>query len=154
MKPEDFIDIPDSVLAELKKQLKKYIYLDSKPGGYEELLRYVALEKATRTQLSKLNSFANNHSSINKEDKEKSEVLYKMIVFAQQWIQHDKLKKELSNKVRLDTSHVTGTKNKNQSGREVDRSNSNLTSFKQKKIEEHTLPILQQRILQIIKIIC
>jgi hypothetical protein len=91
-------------------------------------LRYVALEKATKSQIAKLNSFSNHHSLSNEEDKEKIEILDKMIVFAKNWTIQDNRKKELSNKIRTTTDHPTGASTKKQSGREVDRLQPSLSS--------------------------
>lgn len=93
-------------------------------------MRYIALEKATKSQLAKLNSFSNHHSLSNDEDKEKIEILDKMIVFAKNWTKQDNRKKELSNKIRINTDHSTGASTKKQSGREVDRLQPSLSSIK------------------------
>ena len=150
MEQEKFIDIPESVLSELKKQLNKYLYKKNKPNGFEEAIRYVALEKATLTQLSKLVSFTKNSSSSNQEDNEKKEVLHKMIVFAEQWIGQYKRRNALSNKIRIDTSHPTGASSKNQSGREVDRFQPSLASTKPAEVNEFLNTNEHQRILEII----
>jgi hypothetical protein len=130
MEQNDLITIPPSVIDQLKKNVNKYILKDKKPEGFEEALRYIALGKATKSQLAKLNSFSNNHSLSNDEDKEKIEILDKMIVFAKNWTKQDKRKKELSNKIRTTTDHPTGASTKNQSGREVDRLQPSLSSIK------------------------
>ncbi len=98
MEQNDLITIPPSVVDQLKKNVDKYILKDKKPEGFEEALRYVALEKATKSQIAKLNSFSNHHSLSNEEDKEKIEILDKMIVFAKNWTIQYNRKKELSNK--------------------------------------------------------
>lgn len=130
MEQNELITIPPSVLDQLKKNVDKYILKDKKPEGFEEALRYIALEKATKSQLAKLNSFSNNHSLSNDEDKEKIEILDKMIVFAKSWTKHENTKKELSNKIRINTDHPTGASTKKQSGREVDRLQLSLSSVK------------------------
>ncbi len=150
MEQEKFIDIPKSVLAELKKQLNLHLYKKNKPNGFEEAIRYVALEKATLTQLSKLVSFTKNSSSSNKEDDEKKEVLHKMIVFAEQWVSQYKRRNALSNKIRIDTSHPTGASTKNQSGREIDRFQPSLASTKPAEVNEFVNTSEHQRILEII----
>jgi hypothetical protein len=128
MEQNELITIPPSVLDQLKKNINKYILKDKKPEGFEEALRYVALEKATKSQLAKLNSFSNNHSLSNDEDKEKIEILDKMIVFAKNWTKHENTKKEFSNKIRTTTDYPTGASTKKQSGREVDRLQPSLSS--------------------------
>ena len=130
MEQNDLITIPPSVIDQLKKNVNKYILKDKKPFGFDEALRYIALEKATRSQLAKLNSFSNHHSLSNDEDKQKIEILDKMIVFAQNWTKQDNRKKELSNKIRTTTDHPTGASTKKQSGREVDRLQPSLSSTK------------------------
>ncbi|UUW11331.1 hypothetical protein NLG42_11100 [Flavobacterium plurextorum] len=130
MEQRDLITIPPSVIDQLKKNVDKYILKDKKPEGFEEALRYIALEKATRSQLAKLNSFSSHHSLSNDEDKEKIEILDKMIVFAKNWTKHENIKKELSNKIRINTDHPTEASTKKQSGREVDRLRPNLSSVK------------------------
>ncbi|MEO6175657.1 MAG: hypothetical protein ABIP27_10955 [Flavobacterium circumlabens] len=130
MEQNELITIPPSVLDQLKKNINKYILKDKKPDGFEEALRYVALEKATKSQLAKLNSFSNNHSLSNDDDKEKIEILDKMIVFAKNWTKHQNTKKEFSNKLRANTDHPTGASTKKQSGREVDRLKPSLSSVK------------------------
>lgn len=130
MEQNELITIPPSVLDQLKKNINKYILKDKKPEGFEEALRYVALERATKSQLAKLNSFSNNHSLSNDEDKEKIEILDKMIVFAKNWTKHENTKKEFSNKIRANTDHPTGAFTKKQSGREVDRLQPSLSSVK------------------------
>jgi hypothetical protein len=130
MEQNELITISPSVLDQLKKNIDKYILKDKKPEGFEEALRYVALEKATKSQLAKLNSFSNNHSLSNDEDKEKIEILDKMIVFAKNWTKHENTKKEFSNKIRANTDHPTGASTKKQSGREVDRLQPSLSSVK------------------------
>jgi hypothetical protein len=130
MESNDLINIPPSVVDQLKKNVNKYILKDNKPEGFEEALRYIALEKATKSQLAKLNSFSNHHSLLNDEDKEKIEILDKMIVFAKNWTKQDNRKKELSNKIRATTDHPTGASTKKQSGREVDRLKPSLSSVK------------------------
>ncbi|MBF4466217.1 hypothetical protein [Flavobacterium sp. LC2016-12] len=130
MEQTDLITIPPSVIDQLKKNVNKYILKDKKPEGFEEALRYIALEKASKSQLAKLNSFSNHHSLSNDEDKEKLEILDKMIVFAKNWTKHENTKKEFSNKIRANTDHPTGASTKKQSGREVDRLQPSLSSVK------------------------
>lgn len=130
MEQNDLITIPPSVIDQLKKNVNKYILKDRKPFGFDEALRYIALEKATKSQLAKLNSFSNNHSLSNDEDKEKIEILDKMIVFAKNWTKHENTKKQFSNKIRANTDHPTGASTKKQSGREVDRLQPSLSSVK------------------------
>jgi hypothetical protein len=130
MENNDLITVPPSVIEQLKKNVNKYILKDKKPEGFEEALRYIALEKATKSQLAKLNSFSNHHSLNNNEDKEKIEILDKMIVFAKNWTKHENTKKQFSNKIRANTDHPTGASTKKQSGREVDRLQPSLSSVK------------------------
>ncbi|MEN9908936.1 MAG: hypothetical protein RLZZ540_2085 [Bacteroidota bacterium] len=130
MEQNDLITIPPSVIDQLKKNVNKNILKDKKPFGFDEALRYIALEKATKSQLAKLNSFSNHHSLSNDEDKQKIEILDKMIVFAKNWTKQDNRKKELSNKIRTTTDHPTGASTKKQSGREVDRLQPSLSSVK------------------------
>jgi len=156
MKQNELITIPPSVLDQLKKNIDKYILKDKKPEGFEEALRYVALEKATKSQLAKLNSFANHHSLNKDEDKEKIEILDKMIVFAKKWTKHENMKKELSNKIRTSTDHPTGASTKKQSGREVDRLQPSLSSvklYKTSQIKDSALMSECFRIVEIMKII-
>jgi len=154
MEQNELITIPPSVLDQLKKNINKYILKDKKPEGFEEALRYVALEKATKSQLAKLNSFSNHHSLSNDEDKQKIEILDKMIVFAQNWTKQDNRKKELSNKIRTSTDHPTGASTKKQSGREVDRLQPSLSSTKPyttSQIKDKGLMNECLRIIQIMK---
>ncbi|PWA07540.1 hypothetical protein [Flavobacterium laiguense] len=130
MEQNDLITIPPSVLDQLKKNVAIYVLKDKKPEGFDEALRYIALEKATKSQLAKLNSFSNHHSLNNNDDKEKIEILDRIIVFAKNWTKQDKRKKELSNKIRTTTDHPTGASTKKQSGREVDRLQTSLSSVK------------------------
>jgi hypothetical protein len=130
MEQNDLITIPPSVLDQLKKNIDMYVLKDKKPEGFDEALRYIALEKATKSQLAKLNSFSNHHSLNNNDDKEKIEILDRMIVFAKNWTKQDNRKKELSNKIRITTDHPTGASTKKQSGREVDRLQPSLSSTK------------------------
>jgi len=156
MEQNELITIPPSVLDQLKKNIDKYILKDKKPEGFEEALRYVALEKATKSQLAKLNSFSNNHSLSNDEDKEKIEILDKMIVFAKNWTKHENTKKEFSNKIRTNTDYPTGASTKKQSGREVDRLQPSLSSVKPyttAQINNSALMTECSRIIMIMKII-
>lgn len=156
MKQNELITIPPSVLDQLKKNINKYILKDKKPEGFEEALRYVALEKATKSQLAKLNSFSNNHSLSNDEDKEKIEILDKMIVFAKNWTKHENTKKELSNKIRANTDHPTGASTKKQAGREIDRLQPSLSSVKPyttSEINDSALMTECSRIIMIMKTI-
>ena len=93
-------------------------------------MSYTAIEKATKSQLAKLNSFSNHHLLSNNEDKERIEILDKMLVFAKNWTKHDNRKKELSNKIRTTTDHPIGASTKKQSGREGDRLQPCLSSVK------------------------
>ena len=156
MEQKDLVKIPQSVIDELKKNIQKYILKDKKPFGFDEAVRYIALEKATTSQLAKLNSFANHHTTTNHEDNDKKEVLDKMIVFAKNWVAIDKRKKELSNNIRTDTEHPTGASTKNQSGREVDRfqkTDSNVKPYTTKQIQSSGLVNECNRIIEIMKII-
>lgn len=154
MESNDLIRIPPSVLDQLKKNVDKYILKDKKPEGFDEALRYIALEKATKSQIAKLNSFSNHHSLNNEEDIEKIEILDKMIVFAKNWTKHENTKKELSNKIRTNTAHPTGASTKKQSGREVDRLQPSLSSVKPystNQIKDTALVNECFRIIQIMK---
>ncbi len=154
MESQDLIRIPTSILDELKKQLEKFILDDKKPAGYDEALRYVALQRATTSQLAKLNSFANHFESTSPGHIEKHKILDKMVTFAKNWVAQDKRKKELSNKVRNDSNHPTGANTKNQTGREVDRlSKPSLASLKPTKVNEAELLKECERIMCIIKFI-
>lgn len=156
MEQNELITIPPSVLDQLKKNIDKYILKNKKPEGFEEALRYVALEKATKSQLAKLNSFSNNHSLSNEEDNEKIEILDKMIVFAKNWTKHENTKKEFSNKIRANTDHPTGASTKKQSGREVDRLQPSLSSVKPyttSDIKDSALVHECSRIIKIMQII-
>lgn len=88
------------------------ILKDKKSFGFDEALRYTAIEKATKSQLAKLYSFSNNHSLSNNEDRERIEILDKMLVFAKNWTKHDNKKKELSNKIVTNTDHKIGASTK------------------------------------------
>jgi hypothetical protein len=136
MERDEAVNIPASVLSELKKQLNKYMFTNDEPDGFNEAIRYVALEKATKTQLAKLASFSKNRTS-DASDKTKYEILHKMIIFAENWIIQDKLKKSYSNKVRIETGHPTGASSKNQTGREVNRNEPSLDSLKPSDINEN-----------------
>lgn len=154
MEQNDLITIPPSVIDQLKKNVDKYILKNKKPFGFDEALRYIALEKATKSQLAKLNSFSNHHSLSNDEDKEKMEILHQMIVFAKNWTKQDNTKKELSNKIRTTTDHPTGASTKKQSGREVDRLSPSLSSVKpytKSQIKDKGLMNECFRIIQIIE---
>lgn len=154
MEQNELITIPPSILDQLKKNINKYILKDKKPEGFEEALRYVALEKATKSQLAKLNSFSNNHSLSNNEDMEKIEILDKMIVFAKNWTKHENTKKKLSNKIRANTDHPTGASTKKQTGREVDRLSPSLSSLKPyttTQIKDSALISECSRIIEIMK---
>jgi hypothetical protein len=156
MEQNDLITIPSSVLDQLKKNVDMYVLKDKKPEGFDEALRYIALEKATKSQLAKLNSFSNHHSLNNNDDKEKIEILDRMIVFAQNWTKQDNRKKELSNKIRITTDHPTGASTKKQSGREVDRLQPSLSSTKSyttAQIKDRGFMNECFRIIEIIKLI-
>ena len=150
MESKDLIKIPSSIIDDLKKQLEEFILHDKKPFGYDEALRYVALERATTSQLAKLNSFMNHIESNNKEHIEKKTILNKMILFAKNWVSQDKRKKELSNNVRNNSEHPTGASTKNQSGREVDRMKPTMASVRPEEINEEELFIECERILKLI----
>jgi ribosomal protein L17 len=153
MEQKDLIRIPTSILDELKKHLEEFILDDKKPAGYDEALRYVALQRATTSQLAKLNSFANHFESTSPEHIEKRKILDKMVTFAKNWIAQDKRKKELSNKVRNDSDHPTGANTKNQTGREVDRLKPSMASLKPAEVNEGELLKECERIMRIIKFI-
>lgn len=157
MDQRDLITIPPSVIDQLKKNVNKFILKDKKPEGFEEALRYIALQKATKSQLAKLNSFSNHHSLSNDDDKEKIEILDKMIVFANNWTKHENTKKEFSNKIRVNTDHPTGASTKKQSGREVDRLQTSLSSVKPYttiQIKDSALMNECFRIIEIMKRMC
>ena len=154
MESQDLIRIPTSILDDLKKHLEEFILDDKKPAGYDEALRYFALQRATTSQLAKLNSFANHFESSSPEQIEKHKILDKMVIFAKNWVTQDKRKKELSNKVRNDSDHPTGANTKNQTGREVDRlSKPSLASLKPTKVNEAELLKECERIIKLILII-
>ncbi len=151
MESQDLIRIPTSILDELKKHLEKFILDDKKPAGYDEALRYVALQRATTSQLAKLNSFANHFESTSPEHIEKHKILDKMVTFAKNWVAQDKRKKELSNKVRNDSDHPTGANTKNQTGRKVDRlTKPSMASLKPAEVNEGEVQIYCARIIEII----
>lgn len=154
MEQKDLVKIPQSVIDELKKNIQKYILKDKKPFGFDEAVRYIALEKATTSQLAKLNSFANHQTTANHEDNEKKEMLAKMIVFAKNWVAQDKRKKELSNNIRTGTDHPTGASTKNQSGREIDRFQQNTPStepYNTTQLKDNSLKNECKRIIEIMR---
>lgn len=153
MEQKDLIRIPTSILDELKKHLEEFILDDKKPAGYDEALRYVALQRATTSQLAKLNSFANHFESTSPEHIEKRKILDKMVTFAKNWVAQDKRKKELSNKVRNDSDHPTGANTKNQTGREVDRLKPSMASLKSAEVNEGDFLKECERILNLISIL-
>ena len=154
MESQDLIRIPTSILDELKKHLEEFILDDKKPAGYDEALRYVALQRATTSQLAKLNSFANHFESSSPEHIEKHKILDKMVTFAKNWVAQDKRKKELSNKVRNDSDHPTGANTKNQTGRKVDRlTKPSMASLKPVEVNEGELLKECERILNLISIL-
>jgi predicted RecB family endonuclease len=151
MESKDLIRIPTSILDELKKHLEEFILDDKKPAGYDEALRYVALQRATTSQLAKLNSFSNHFESSSPEHLEKHKILDKMVTFAKNWVAQDKRKKELSNRVRNNSDHPTGATTKNQTGRKVDRlTKPSMASLKPAEVNEEEVQIYCARIIEII----
>lgn len=147
--------LPNHILSHLEDTINKFKGDSPKPSGFDEIVRLNGLGEITKGHLRKISSFADNYQPSDPEQKEKYKIYGKLITHARNQLKSIETKERISNKVRTDTHHPTGTLKGSQQNREVDRLNKPSTaSTEPAKItyyENHCISEEVKRIKELIK---